>query len=200
MPLIIGDEHEAILQQLKEKEIIVPGHFELRSGRHSDTYLNKNRFFTETPELFEYFCQRIADDIISVGYQGIVAPAKSGIIVAEKVLELINNQRHSIQLVPATKDNNEFVIDPKDIETLRCRPIVVIEDVMTTGQTAFKVGKLACELGAIFNCVYCLFDRGGAGGTLSRNVYRVMQLTLASWEAPCRLCRNNVPLSPKPSG
>lgn len=200
MPLIIGDEQNEILQQLKEQGVIVPGHFTLRSGRHSDTYLDKRKFFSETPKLFDYFCQKIAEHIIASGYQGIVAPAEAGMIVAEKVISIIKQRGLTIEYVPARKVEDKFVIDPKDVKRVQNKCIAVVDDVMTTGQTAFDVGNMAYSLRMVFNCVYCLFDRGATERKLSRKVYPVMQLTLPSWEAPCHLCRDNVPLSPKPSG
>lgn len=202
MSLVHRNDEERIIKQLRSAGVIISGgscHFEYSSGLHGDTYLDKKLFMQAMPELFDEFCKRIAEHLANEGFGAIVAPESGGQMVAERVLSHIpKNVR--IGYAPAFKGENGFYIRPEDRSKIAGLCTVVIEDVVTTAETAMTVGRLATEMGASFNAIYCLFDRGVPVSARNRKIIPVLSVELPSWEPPCRLCKLGIPLSPKPSG
>jgi orotate phosphoribosyltransferase len=200
MPLIIGVEHDRVIRRLVECGVILSGHFELHSGRHSDRYLDKRLFMQELVEDYNKFCALIAERIVAEGYGAIVAPEAAGMMVAERVIGHVRSQGYKIGYAPAHKTETGFSIDPNLKREIAGRCVAVIEDVITTGDTAVKVGQLARSMGASVNSVYCLFERGAHRRIGGIPIRSVVSVELSDWTPPCRLCNQGIPLSPKPMG
>jgi orotate phosphoribosyltransferase len=200
MPLIIGVERDRIMRRLVESGVILSGHFELHSGRHSDRYLDKRLFMQELVEEYDQFCALIADRIVTEGYSAIVAPEAAGMMVAERVLGHIRSRNYKVGYAPAYKTDNGFVIESNYKREIAGRCVAVIEDVITTGDTAVKAAQLARSMGASVNSVYCLFERGAHRRIGGIPIHPVVSIELQDWTPPCRLCEQGIPLSPKPMG
>jgi len=79
---------ERVLTALKEAGAILHGHFQLTSGRHSDTYVQCARVLEDpglTTELAVAMAERVADKKIDM----VAAPAVGGIIIGFAVAQAL---------------------------------------------------------------------------------------------------------------
>ena len=163
---------------------MLTGHFELSSGRHSDVYLEKARVL-ERPEV----TARLARDMASwyPAADVVVAPAVGAIALGFAVA-----QAAGARSIFAEREDGRmrlrrgFSVGPGE-------RAVVVEDVITTGDSAREVYDLVLSGGAKCLGVAALIDRSTAPvGFPLRASLRVEART---WDpADCPMCRAGEPI------
>ncbi len=76
-------ESEEVLKRLKRIDAIVNGHFVYTSGRHGNTYINKDAVYPHvefTSQLCKTIAKKFSDDSL-YGIDTVVAPAVGGVIL-----------------------------------------------------------------------------------------------------------------------
>jgi len=179
-----------ILQVLEDKEAVLRGHFKLSSGRHSDVFAQKFRVL-EHPGV----AQRLGEEIARLfpeGFDLVACPAVGAIVLGFSTA-LAGGSR----VIFAERVDGEmafrrgFAIAPGE-RTL------IVEDVVTTGGSAFEVVELVRRAGGEPIGVGALIDRSDpakppAFGVPLRSLVR---LNAESWEPEaCPLCADDVPLT-----
>ncbi len=177
-----------VLDALKGARAILHGHFELTSGRHSDTYVQCARVL-EDPAL----TTRLAEAIVAAlpqdaGIDLVAAPAVGGIIIGFAVAQALGVR---------------FIFSEREQGTMRFRRafevpegarVLVVEDVVTTGGSVAEVVDLVRAAGGDAVAVASIIDRGGPK-SFDVPPYTLLRLEVASW-APdkCGLCASDVPI------
>lgn len=174
--------HEA-RELLERHGAILSGHFELSSGRHSDTYVQKARLL-ERPAATLDLAREIASWYPAIDV--VVSPAVGAIVLGFAVA-LARGARS----VFAEREDGRlqlrrgFRVDPGE-------KVLVVEDVITTGASAAEVHDLVGGLGAMRLGVAALVDR--STGPLPFDLRSVVRVEAVAWEpAGCPLCRDGVP-------
>lgn len=168
---------------LERHGAILSGHFELSSGRHSDTYVQKARLLERPGPTID-----VAQEMASwyPGIDVVVSPAVGAIVLGFAVAlaagaRSIFAERHGARL----HLRRGFRVD-------RGERALVVEDVITTGGSAEEVLHLVGAHGAERLGVAALVDR--STGPLSFPLRSVVRVEADSWEpAECPLCRRGVP-------
>jgi orotate phosphoribosyltransferase len=174
---------EDVLGILRHTGALRTGHFVLSSGRHSDTYVEKARVF-EHPDVTVRLGREIAswyEDVVAV-----VSPAVGAI---------------PLGFATALAAGARFVYAEREGGTMALRRgfaiapgerVVIVEDVVTTGESAAEVLALARDRGARVLGVAALVDRAGPrAGLPLRALSRVSAQT---WDPDaCPLCARDVP-------
>lgn len=75
---------EELVELCKEAKAIMYGHFMLTSGRHSDTYINKDAIYS-FPPAFAMVCSLMVSELKEVSYDVITGPAIAGAVLAAPV-------------------------------------------------------------------------------------------------------------------
>lgn len=145
-----------VLEEFKQAEAILKGHFILSSGLHSDTYLQCARVLMN-PKRAEKLCAALAEKVRAAGYaiDLVVAPAMGGVVVGYEM-----GRQLGVETIFVERENGQFALR----RGFRIEPgqrILMVEDVVTTGKSSLEA--VACVEAAGGNVVAeaSLIDRSG---------------------------------------
>ncbi|MCL2332434.1 MAG: orotate phosphoribosyltransferase [Actinomycetia bacterium] len=165
------------------------GHFQLTSGRHSDSYVQCARVLESpslTLRLARELTQRLSCDLRA---DVVASPAVGGMLIGFAVAEVLDLPFiFSERKDGAMTLRRGFHVEPG-------MRVFVVEDVVTTGGSVQEVIALVKAAGGEIAGVLALVDRGGAK-KFDAPFYPLLALDVASWEpGSCALCRQGTPLS-----
>ena len=166
--------NEEIMDVLLKRHAVLKGHFQLTSGRHSDTYCQCARlceYPKDTNLLAGEAVQRLPQDI---EIDGVIAPAVGGLVFGYAIASALDKR-----FIFAERVNGAMTLR-RAFEIMPGEKFLVAEDVVTTG-------------GSVEGIV-SLIDRGG-DKKFSKPFYPLLALDITSWEASeCSLCEEGVKL------
>lgn len=176
-----------VLDALERADAVLTGHFQLTSGRHSDTYVQCARVL-EDPALTTRLAQAMAERVSASGIDLVAAPAVGGIIIGFAVAQALGVK---------------FIFSEREQGVMRFRRgfavpagarVLVVEDVVTTGGSVAEVIGLVREAGGDPVAVTSIIDRGGPKA-FDVPLHPLLRLEVDSWEPDsCALCAAGVPL------
>jgi len=174
-----------ILKILETTGALLSGHFELRSGLHS------NRFFQcanvlRYPRVAGQLCDELVtrmNEAIDIGkVDGVISPALGGILVGHEVARALD-----VKCVFAEKQDGKlvmrrFVMKPGE-------RYVVAEDVITRGGRVQETIDLVNAAGADVAAVLGLVDRSAGLAKFDYPTFSLLQMSPEVWEpSSCPLC------------
>jgi orotate phosphoribosyltransferase len=181
-----GVDVEALL---RSTGAILEGHFRLTSGRHSGVYIEKFRIM-ENPAATTALCGMIAERFRGAGVRTVLGPAMGGVILAFETARLL-----AAREVFAEKDEAGRLHFGRGFEVTRGEPVLVVDDVLTTGGSVKQLLSLLAEAGARVAGVAFLIDRTGGGVDFGVPFYACHTMDIESYPAgDCPLCRQGLPL------
>lgn len=174
---------------LEDRGAILRGHFQLTSGRHSDLFFQKFRVL-EHPRLAQRFGESIAE-AFGRHFDVVASPA-----VGALVLGYATALAADARFVFAEREDGEMRFR-RGFELGSRERTLIVEDVITTGGSAYEVVDLVRRSGAEPVGVGVLIDRGDPAKPTSFGVpvQSLLKLATTSW-APedCPLCAEGAPL------
>ncbi len=174
-----------LLGLFREREALLEGHFLLSSGLHSQRYLQCARVLMD-PSVATRLGALLAEmlrPILSGAPGAVVAPALGGVLVAHEVARALGCRG----LFTERQDGGMtlrrgFALAPGE-------PVVVVEDVITTGGSTREVIDAVVARGAWAVAVGSLVDRSGGRADLGVPRRSLLTLEVPTWEAAlCPLC------------
>lgn len=141
-----------LLKLLEESGAILKGHFELTSGRHSDTYFEKFRIL-EKPDVLSEVCAQIANEFRGAGIELVAGPTTGGIIIAFEVARRLGTPAVYIE-----REDGRRVLR-RGAEVAPGTKVLIVDDVFTTGTSVIEVLELTRSAGAEIIGVAVLVDR-----------------------------------------
>lgn len=190
------NEREA-LQLLAEIGAIKKGHYKLVSGRHSDTYVDKDVLYTDSVATAR-FCQIIAEAFVHSDIDAVVAPEKGGINLTQWVPYFLGMmQRRKIFGFYAEKSREGGFIFKRaeGAARLASKRVLVVEDLLTTGGSVQKlINHLQQDIGCTIVGVGALWNRGQITVEQIGNppvLFAVINTPIPSWtQDECPLCKD----------
>jgi len=177
---------EQIYDSLIEANAIRKGHFQLTSGRHSDTYVQCARVLEDPTLTLELAKEAVARLPKGLDIDVVAAPAVGGILIGFAVAQALGKR-----FIFSERQNGEMVFR-RSFELTLGTKVLVVEDVVTTGGSVAEVIELVEEAGAQAVGVVSLIDRGG-DKKFSADFWPLLTLEVASWEPQnCALCKDGV--------
>jgi orotate phosphoribosyltransferase len=174
---------------LRSTGAVLEGHFRLTSGRHSGTYVEKFRIM-ENPEVTSTLCEMIAGHFRDAGATVVVGPAMGGVILAYETA------RHLGTRSIFTEKNESgghyfdrgFAVEPG-------QPVLVVDDVLTTGGSVKSVLSVVREAGANVVGVGFLIDRTNGAVDFGVPFYACHRMNIESFVPDeCPLCKQGIDL------
>jgi len=162
------------------------GHFELSSGRHTDTYV-QTAAYLDSPKKMEQLGKALAQEWY--GPVDLVAsPAVGGIITGYEVAKQLSVPFVFTERVEGVMTlRRGFTIPPTS-------KVLIVEDVVTTGQSASEVANVILESGASDVGLMCLTKRYETVPGFDK-VFSLFTASAPVWESSaCPLCAKDVPL------
>ncbi len=174
---------------LRSTGAVLEGHFKLTSGRHSGVYVEKFRIM-ENPEVTSTLCEMIADHFHDAGATVVVGPAMGGVILAYETA------RHlGLRSIFTEKDANGAHYFDRGFGVEPGQPVLVVDDVLTTGGSVKSVLSVLREAGADVVGVGFLIDRTNGAVDFGVPFYACHRMNIESF-APeeCPLCKQGLEL------
>lgn len=176
-----------VLQALKDADAVLSGHFQLTSGRHSDTYVQCARIL-EDPALTTRLAAAMVAQLSERQFDLVAAPAVGGIIIGFAVAQALG-----VKFIFTERQGGAMVLR-RGFEIPAGASVLVVEDVVTTGGSVAEVINLVVEAGGVPTVVTSIIDRGGSKA-FELELVPLLQLQVESWEPEsCGLCAADVPL------
>lgn len=177
---------EMLLRTFEERGALLSGHFLLTSGLHSPRYLQCARVLMD-PVLASALGEDLATTLFPVFGKrepaAVVAPAIGGILVAHEVARALGCRG----LFTERQDGR--MVLRRGFELAAGEPVVVVEDVITTGGSTREVLDAVRAHGAEVLGVGSLVDRSGGAVELGVPRRSLLTLEVPTWPAAsCPLC------------
>jgi orotate phosphoribosyltransferase len=174
---------------LRRTGAVLQGHFRLASGRHSPAYIEKFRIM-EDPVATTTLCGLIANHFRDAGVSVVVGPATGGIILAYETARQLG-----IRAIFSEKGPDGGMIFDRGFTLSPGEPVLVVDDVLTTGGSVRQVLALLGDAKADIRGIAFLIDRTSGGVDFDLPLFACHNVLIESF-APedCPLCKEGVPL------
>lgn len=153
-----------VLQEFKDAEAILKGHFILSSGLHSDTYLQCARVLMDTKRA-ERLCSALANKVrenVKEKIDMVIAPAMGGVVVGYEM-----GRQLEVETIFCERVDGSFALR-RGFQIAKGANILVVEDVVTTGKSSLEAMKCIRENGGNIIAEASLIDR--SNGTVDLGV------------------------------
>jgi orotate phosphoribosyltransferase len=177
---------ETLLRIFEERGALLTGHFLLTSGLHSPRYLQCARVLMD-PVLASALGEDLAAALLPLlgkrEAAAVVAPALGGVIVAHEVARALGCRGLFTE-----RQDGKMVLR-RGFTIADGEPVVVVEDVITTGGSTREVIDAVKALGADVLAAGSLVDRSGGAVDLGVGRKSLLTLDVPTWSAAiCPLC------------
>jgi orotate phosphoribosyltransferase len=189
-----------ILEVLKSSgAIITNSHIVCKGGKHSNVYVDRDMVYAD-PIKISVLCRSLSEEFEDNEIQTVIAPVIGGVVLTQWVayyLTIFTGKK--VYAVYAEKENNFFSIKRGYDVFVKGKRVLVLEDVLTTGESARKVIVLARLAGGEVIGLGALFNLGDVTPERLANVPKLVSLInmcLKTWpETECPMCKNGIPIN-----
>lgn len=182
-------EQAEIIKLFKKTDVIQTGHFELSSGKHTDTYL-------QCAKIMQYpkYTNKLAEEIAKLWKEEkidlVVGPAIGGIIISYAVASVMN-----IRNIFSERKEGKMKFR-RNLDVKENEKVLIVEDVVTTGGSVREVIDLLEESNADIVGVSSLVDRSNGKVEFDYSFKPLLKLKVDSYEADnCELCEKEIPIN-----
>jgi len=178
--------HDSLLRLFGERGALLQGHFLLTSGLHSPRYLQCARVLMDpvlATRLGAELAGRLRPLLGGTMVGAVVAPALGGVLVAHEVARALGCRGLFTERQDGTMTlRRGFTLDPGE-------PVVVVEDVITTGGSTREVMDAVTARGGRVAAAGSLVDRSGGKVDLGVPRRTLLELEVPAYPADaCPLC------------
>jgi orotate phosphoribosyltransferase len=171
------------------------GHFRLKSGRHSDRYLEK---FTvlQYPSLASELCARLAEALADEKPNVVVGPTTGGVLLAfETARHLEGRLGHTVRGLfaePTSEGGREL---RRGFRLDRGARVVLVDDILTTGESIRETVSAVQAANGEPLAAAVLVDRSDGAADVGVPLRALARIEIASWPADeCPPCAAGIPL------
>ena len=178
----------ALLDELKARDVHQTGHWELKSGRHAETYLQCTIAMGD-PAFARRIGRQLADELRDLDANVVCAPGVSSMILGFVVADALacrmlwfeeGRRGHGLRRGQR--------VGPGD-------RVVVVEDVLSTGRTATASAAFMTRKGAEVVGYAALVDRSSEDLPMPFSPTVLVREPLVTWEPDdCPRCADGVPV------
>lgn len=187
------------IEKIFEKfNVINKGHFIGTSGKHLDTYINKDAIYPHTKET-SFICKQIALYFKNFDIDTVASPALGGIILSQwTAFHLSNLKKKEIYSVYIEKINGELKVTRGYDKFIKDKKVLVLEDNVNTGLSVKKVIKEILKNKGSVVGVGCICNRGNINKNKLKvkNFFSLHNIKLKNFnKGSCPMCKKGVPVN-----
>jgi len=181
-------EQQEVLQAFRDTQALLSGHFELRSGLHSDQFF-QCALLLQYPRIAEKLCAAVVAKMraqlgADFKVDAVISPALGGIPVGHEVGRALG-----VRAIFAEKEQGKLVLR-RAFQVKPGERFVVAEDVITRGGRVQEVVDIVTARGGVVAAICVLVDRSGGAAKFEAPVVSLVQMTPTTWQpAECPLCK-----------
>ncbi len=180
-------DRDRILKIFNQTGAMLTGHFLLTSGRHSDRYF-QCALVLQHPRHCGALCRELALRFAGQGITAVVGPAMGGIVMSYEVARSLKARS-----LFAERENGKMALR-RGFAIAPGEPVLVVEDVITTGGSVKEVIDLVGEAGGQVAGVAVLVDRSGGEARLGVRTESLLEIPAVSYSPDqCPLCLRGIP-------
>lgn len=168
---------EDVLDEFRAAGALLEGHFVLSSGRHSGTYLEKNKVFMDparTARLANALAKKV-QATVKGGIDVVVAPAVGAIIPGYEMARQLG-----LKSMFTEREEGKFVFRRNFVLAPGAR-VLMVEDIVTTGLSSRECLAAIREAGGEPVAAACFVDRSGGKADLGVPMVPLAQLDVPSY-------------------
>ena len=170
---------DQVLDEFRDAEALLEGHFILSSGLHSRTYLQCARVLMDTKRaarLAEALAAKIKANIAGT-IDAVVAPAMGGLIIGHEVARALGVDSMFLERV-----DGEFTLR-RGFHLPANTNVVMIEDIVTTGLSSREaIAAIGAQGGTVVGAG-CLIDRSGGTADIGVTLASLAAITVETFSA-----------------
>jgi orotate phosphoribosyltransferase len=181
---------EKLQEMFRKSHALLRGHFELSSGLHSGHYFQCAQVL-QYPKQATAICREIARRFRKARPTAVVGPAAGGILVAYETARALGARALYTERVDAEMQlRRGFTVSKHD-------RVLIVEDAITTGESARKVADLMEGFGAKVVGIAAVVDRsGGKVRFPGRRFTGLFALAFGTFPPDhCPLCSEQIPVT-----
>lgn len=182
-------QKEDVLDLFRESGALLSGHFELRSGLHSDQFF-QCALVLQYPLMAERLCSALADRLkqqlgTHPPIDGVISPALGGLAVGHEL-----GRAFGVRAIFAEKQDGGLVLR-RGFEIQPGERFIVAEDVITRGGRVQETMDIVTARGASVEAIGVLVDRSGGAASFAAPLVSLVDMKPVTWEpSACPLCRD----------
>jgi orotate phosphoribosyltransferase len=170
---------DQVLDEFRDAEALLEGHFILSSGLHSRTYLQCARVLMDTKRaarLAEALAAKIKANVAGT-IDAVVAPAMGGLIIGHEVARALGVDSMFLERV-----DGEFTLR-RGFHLAAKTNVVMIEDIVTTGLSSREaIAAIGAQGGTVVGAG-CLIDRSGGTADIGVTLASLAAITVETFSA-----------------
>ncbi len=184
-------KQEEVLGLFEETGALLNGHFELRSGLHS------NRFFQcahllQHPRISGRLCEALVEkmkaELQSLEIDTVIAPAMGGITIGHEVARALD-----VRFIFVEKEDNKLVL--RRFEIKPGERFAIAEDVVTRGGRVQETINIVEENGGVVAAIGILVDRSGGKAAFDAPLVSLLKIEPVTYDpSDCPLCKEGLEL------
>ena len=170
---------DQVLDEFRDAEALLEGHFILSSGLHSRTYLQCARVLMDTrraARLAEALATKIKDNFDG-DIDSVVAPAMGGLIIGHEVARALNVGSMFLERI-----DGEFTLR-RGFHLSEDANVVMIEDIVTTGLSSREAITAIGAHGGHVVGAGCLIDRSGGTADIGVTLASLASISVETFSA-----------------
>lgn len=198
MPVLSYAQAEKFL--LSAQALQKDGHFVYTSGKHGDTYLNKDAIYPHT-ELVSKISRELARLCLDLDVEVVVGPVAGGVVLSQWVafhLSQLGWQEVLSVYTDKRKHEGTFILKRGYNELAQGKRVLVVDDIINHGTSVSAVVDEVRRCGGEPVAVVCLCNRYSkmAEDFGVPKLYSFINFKLNIYEpSDCPLCKAGIPLS-----
>jgi len=175
-----------VIEQLKQSEALLEGHFLLSSGRHSNRYCQCAKLLQypdRAAKVLSVVVEKLKDTPVDI----VVGPAMGGIIVAYEL-----GRQLGVPAIFTEREEGKMTLR-RGFEVQSGQRILITEDVVTTGKSSLETIDALKPFGVEIVGIACIANRSKED--IGYPVFDAIKLDIESWESEnCPLCKQGTPV------
>lgn len=180
---------QEIIGYLSETGALLSGHFQLRSGLHSNQYFQGALVLQHTL-IAAKLCAALAAAWRTAGIETVISPAIGGIVVGQEIGRALG-----VRAIFAEKDDDSNLLLRRGFSLRPGENVLVAEDVITKGGRVQQTIDLVRAYGANVVGVATLVDRSGGSVDFGIPHTSLLRLDLPTFDpSDCPMCRQGQPI------
>ena len=181
-----------LLKKFEETSALLNGHFELRSGLHSNQFF-QCALLLQYPRIAGEVCEALVEKIKAtlgeLEIDTVIAPALGGISVGHEVGRALG-----VRFVFVEKDANGDLL-MRRFKINKGERFLVAEDVITRGGRVQETVDIVKAHGGIVQAIGVLVNRSGGKAQFDAPLVSLLEMEPVTWTpSECPLCKDGQPL------
>ena len=164
---------------------LLSGHFELRSGLHSDRFF-QCAMALRFPDVAEQLCRALARRVMDANLgtiNAVIAPALGGLVVGHEMARALG-------VMSIFAEKSEGMLAMRRFQIEKGKRYLVAEDVVTRGGRVQETIDLVRAGGGVVVGIAVLVDRSAGAATFDVPLVSLQQMAPQVWEpAACPMCQ-----------